>query len=70
MKNIQQMTLTVYKTGLSGSENKSTFTLKEKTKGVFQDQNLSINEKGNWKIKVHGLTGDFNEINIMFTKTN
>ncbi|MGW6107479.1 hypothetical protein ACWF2D_13070, partial [Bacillus subtilis] len=26
--------------------------------------------KGNWKIKVHGLTGDFNEINIMFTKTN
>lgn len=70
VKNIQQITLTVYKTGLSGSENKSTFTLKEKTKGVFQDQNLSINEKGNWKIKVHGLTGDFNEINIMFTKTN
>lgn len=70
VKNIQQITLTIYKTGLSGSENKSTFQLKEKTKGVFQDENLSINEKGNWKIKVHGLTGDFNEINIMFTKTN
>ncbi len=45
MKNIQQITLTIYKTGLSGSENKSTFQLKEKTKGVFQDENLSINEK-------------------------
>ncbi|TYS09597.1 copper transporter [Bacillus subtilis] len=70
VKNIQQITLTVYKTGLSGSENKNAFQLKEKTKGVFQDENLSINEKGNWKIKVHGLTGDFNEINMMFTKTN
>ncbi|MBL3649634.1 MULTISPECIES: copper resistance CopC/CopD family protein [Bacillus] len=70
VKNIQQITLTVYKTGLSGSENKNTFQLKEKAKGVFQDENLSINEKGNWKIKVHGLTGDFNEINMMFTKTN
>ncbi|MFO3790584.1 copper resistance CopC/CopD family protein [Bacillus mojavensis] len=69
-KNIQQITLTVYKTGLSGSKNKSTFQLKEKTDGIFQTENLSINEKGNWKIKVHGLTGDFNEINIMFTKTN
>nr|WP_087993022.1 copper resistance CopC/CopD family protein [Bacillus subtilis] len=70
VKNIQQITLTVYKTGLSGSENKNAFQLKEKAKGVFQDENLSINEKGNWKIKVHGLTGDFNEINMMFTKTN
>ncbi|MDQ7726686.1 copper transporter [Bacillus halotolerans] len=68
--NIQQITLTVYKTGLSGNKNKSTFQLKEKTDGIFQTENLSINEKGNWKIKVHGLTGDFNEINIMFTKTN
>ncbi|PRP54351.1 copper transporter [Bacillus halotolerans] len=70
VKNIQQITLTVYKTGLSGNKNKSTFQLKEKTDGIFQTENLSINEKGNWKIKVHGLTGDFNEINIMFTKTN
>ncbi|MFJ9290507.1 copper resistance CopC/CopD family protein [Bacillus halotolerans] len=70
VKNIQQITLTVYKTGLSGNKNKSMFQLKEKTDGIFQTENLSINEKGNWKIKVHGLTGDFNEINIMFTKTN
>ncbi|MCY7945219.1 copper resistance protein CopC [Bacillus atrophaeus] len=70
VKDIQQISITVYKTGLSGNQNKSTFQLKESKQGVFEAENLSINEKGNWKVKVHGLTGDFNEINIMFSKTN
>ncbi|KXZ15665.1 copper resistance protein CopC [Bacillus nakamurai] len=70
VKDIQQFTVTVYQTGFSGNKNESTFDLKKTKQGVFEADNLSITEKGNWKIKVHGLTSDFNEINQIFTTTN
>lgn len=70
VKDIQQFTVTVYQTGFSGKQHESTFDLKKTKEGTFEAANLSITEKGNWKIKVHGLTNDFNEINQIFSTTN
>ncbi|MCM3004974.1 copper resistance CopC/CopD family protein [Priestia koreensis] len=67
LKDIEQVTITISQQGLFKDGRKSTFQVPEVSEGVYETNNLYLNQKGRWKIQVHVLTKSLDEYDAYFS---